>query len=100
MMSTEPYTIAAQKMTDLALGLERKFGHTVRYIDMGGGFASKNTLKGGYYPGSDTSPSFDDYAEAIVSVLMKADFKPDNLPTLILENGRAMIDDAGYWQVP
>ena len=95
MMSTEPYTVAARKMTDLALGIERKFGHTVRYIDMGGGFASNNTLKGGYYPGSDTNPSFDDYAEAIVSVLMKADFKPDNLPTLILETGRAMIDDAG-----
>ncbi len=95
-MSTEPYSIAAAKLTDLAVGLLRKFGHHIRYIDMGGGFASKNTLKGGYYPGSDTTPSFDDYAEAIVSVLMKAEFDPDHLPILVLETGRALIDDAGY----
>lgn len=95
-MSTDPYKIAASKMADLAIGLVRKFNHFIRYIDMGGGFASNNTLKGGYYPGSDTTPSFDDYAEAIISVLMKADFHPDQLPVLIFETGRALIDDAGY----
>jgi len=95
-MGTEPYRIAATKLAELAVGLERKFSHHIRYIDMGGGFASRNTLKGGYYPGSDTTPSFEDYAEAIVSVLMKADFHPDHLPLLILETGRALIDDAGF----
>ncbi len=95
-MSAEPYKVAATKMSDLALGLARKYNHHILYIDMGGGFASKNTLKGGYYPGTDTTPSFDDYAEAIVSVLMKAEFQPDHLPLLILETGRALIDDAGY----
>ena len=95
-MSTEPYSVAASKLADLAVGLMRKYGHHIRYIDMGGGFASRNTLKGDYYPGSDTTPSFDDYAEAIVSVLMKAEFDPDHLPILVLETGRALIDDAGY----
>ena len=96
MMSTDAYSIAASKLADLAIGLERKHKHTIKYIDMGGGFASKNTLKGAYYPGSDTAPSFDDFAEAITAALMKSEIKPDNLPLLILETGRALIDDAGY----
>lgn len=60
---------------------------------MGGGFASKNTLKGSYLPGSDTNPSFDDYAEAISSALLNSAIKPESLPLLILETGRALIDD-------
>lgn len=96
MMSVHAYETAALKLANLAVGLERKHKHTIKYIDMGGGFASKNTLKGAYYPGSDTAPSFDDFAEAIVSALMKAEFKPDHLPLLILETGRALVDDAGW----
>jgi diaminopimelate decarboxylase len=96
MMSVEAYRVAAGKLADLAIKLERKHGHALKYIDMGGGFASKNTLRGAYYPGTDTAPSFDDFAEAITSVLMSSDIKPDHLPMLILETGRALIDDAGY----
>jgi diaminopimelate decarboxylase len=96
MMSIDAYRIAAGKLADLSIKLERKHGHALKYIDMGGGFASKNTLRGAYYPGTDTAPSFDDFAEAITSVLMSSDIKPDHLPMLILETGRAMIDDAGY----
>lgn len=96
MMSTEAYRIAATKLADLAMGLMRKHKHRVSYIDMGGGFASKNTLKGAYYPGTDTTPSFDDFAEAITSALMKSEIKPEDLPLLILETGRALIDDAGF----
>jgi diaminopimelate decarboxylase len=62
---------------------------------MGGGFASKNTLKGAYLPGTDTTPSFDEYANSITSALLRSAIKPENLPTLILETGRALIDDAG-----
>ncbi|MDX9848583.1 MAG: hypothetical protein RBT74_16500 [Tenuifilaceae bacterium] len=96
MMTTNAYSIAASKLVDLFLGLERKHKHTLKYIDMGGGFASKNTLRGAFYPGTDTTPSFDDFAEAITSALMKSDIKPENLPMLILETGRALVDDAGY----
>ncbi|HDR90199.1 MAG TPA: diaminopimelate decarboxylase [Bacteroidetes bacterium] len=96
MMTTEAYGIAAAKLADLATGLERKYGHVIKYIDMGGGFASKNTLKGAYLPGTDTAPSFDEYAEAITSALINSGIKPENLPMLILETGRALIDDAGY----
>ncbi len=96
MMSSEAYKIAASKLAELAVGLEKKHNHIIKYIDLGGGFASKNTLKGAFYPGSDTAPSFDDYAEAITSAFMKSEIRPGNLPLLILETGRALIDDAGY----
>jgi len=95
MMSTSSYKIAAGKLADLAVGIERKYGTGIKYIDLGGGFATRNTLKGAYYPGSDTTPSFDDYAEAITSGLLNSQLKPQQLPTLILETGRALIDDAG-----
>ena len=96
MLAPQAYAVAANKLADLALGIKKNYKHDVKYIDMGGGFASKNTLKGSYLPGSDVNPSFDDFAEAITSTLINANFEPDNLPLLILETGRAMIDDAGF----
>jgi diaminopimelate decarboxylase len=95
-MSVEAYRIAATKLSDLAAAIAQKFGHHVSYIDMGGGFASKNTLKGAFLSGEDTTPSFDEYAEAITSAIINSQIKPDKLPTLILETGRALIDNAGY----
>lgn len=95
-LSTKAFAIAATKLCKLAIGLKHKFNHRIKYIDLGGGFASKNTLKGAYLSGYDTCPTFDDYAEEIVSAIYLSDFSPDELPLLILETGRALIDDAGY----
>ncbi len=95
MMSATPYAIATSKLAELAVGIKRKFNHHIKYIDLGGGFASKNTLKGAYLPGKDTCPSFDDYADAITSALLSSEIEPQHLPTLFLETGRALIDDAG-----
>jgi diaminopimelate decarboxylase len=95
-MSVDAYKIAATKLADLAVNIAKKFDHNISYIDMGGGFASKNTLRGAYLSGEDTTPSFDEYAEAITSALINSQIKPDKLPTLILETGRALIDNAGY----
>lgn len=94
MLSPNAYTVAAGKLADLAVGIKDKYGHEIKYIDMGGGFASKNKLKGTYLPGTDINPSINDFAEAITSALINSNFKPDNLPLLILETGRALIDDA------
>lgn len=47
-------------------------------------------------PGTDTVPSIDQFADAITDVIISYGFKQDELPTLILETGRALIDDAGY----
>jgi len=95
-MATSAYAIAATKLANLMMAIHRKFDHWLKYIDMGGGFASKNTLKGAYMPGSETCPSFDEYAEAITNALISSEIPHENLPALFLETGRALIDDAGY----
>ena len=95
MLAPSAYGVAAAKLSDLALGIKKKFKKNIQYIDMGGGFASKNTLKGSYLQGQDTSPSFDQFAEAITTAILNAGFVEDELPLLILETGRALIDEAG-----
>ncbi len=95
-MTPGAYGVAASKMAALAVRIDRKFDHSIKYLDMGGGFASKNTLKGAYLPGTDTCPSFDDYAASITDAIINSDIRQDRLPTLFLETGRALIDDAGY----
>jgi len=96
MLSAGAYAVAANKLADLALGIKLHHKQTIEYIDLGGGFASKNTLKGSFLPGSDIIPTFDDYADAICTTLLNAGFTKENLPMLILESGRALIDEAGY----
>lgn len=94
--STSAYSIAASKLSNLYMAIHRKFDHWLKYIDLGGGFASKNTLKGAYMPGSETCPSFDDYAEVISNAIISSEIPHENLPVLFLETGRALIDDAAY----
>lgn len=94
---TEPraYAVAAEQLSRLALRARRELGAVVSYLDLGGGFPSANTLKGAYLPGSDTVPPLDAYAEAISGAILSAGFPPDELPLLVLEAGRALVDDAG-----
>ena len=96
MLTANAYAVAAQKMCELALSYSNTTGENIKYIDMGGGFCSVNTLKGSYLQGADIIPTFDDYAEAITSTILQSGFRPDTLPLLILETGRALIDEAGY----
>ncbi|MBI9034265.1 MAG: alanine racemase [Bacteroidales bacterium] len=96
MLAANAYKVAATKMADLAISLQKKFDHHIKYIDMGGGFASPNTLKGSFLPGYDVNPTFDDYAEAISGALLNSNFKTGHLPLLILETGRALIDESAY----
>lgn len=96
MLSPSAYAIAATKLCELTWSIKEKFNKIIQYIDLGGGFPSTNTLKGAYLPGSDTVPSIDQFADAITDVILGYGFKQEDLPLLILESGRALIDDAGY----
>ncbi|UPT68732.1 MAG: alanine racemase [Sphingobacteriales bacterium JAD_PAG50586_3] len=96
MLSTAAYGVAAAKLSDLAMNIKSRFGKIIQYLDLGGGFPSANTLKGSYLPGADIVPSIDEFAEVITSTLLNYGYKQDELPLLILETGRALIDDAGY----
>lgn len=95
-MTPNAYAVAMSKMASLSVRIAHKYKHYIKYIDIGGGFASKNTLKGAYLPGTDTCPSFDDYAQAITDALTNSDIEYEKMPMLFLETGRALIDDAGY----
>lgn len=94
-LDPKAYGVAASKLAKLAISVKDKYKHDIQYIDMGGGFASKNTLKGSYLSGTDLAPSFSDYADSITQALLNAGFSTEDLPLLILETGRALIDDAG-----
>ncbi len=96
MLSPNAYAIAARNLCELAWSVKERFGIMVQYLDLGGGFPSTNTLKGSYLPGTDTVPSIDQFADAITDVILTYGFTQDELPLLILETGRALIDDAGY----
>lgn len=96
MMSADAYKIAASKMVDLAVNLKNKMNILVEYIDLGGGFASHNTLQGQYLTAEQIIPSFEDFADAISSSLFQTGFSTEDMPTLVLETGRALVDDAGF----
>jgi diaminopimelate decarboxylase len=96
MLETSAYAIAAGKLCELALSIREKYNKTIQYLDLGGGFPSANTLKGSYLQGIDTVPGIDQFADTITETILSAGFKQEDLPLLILETGRALIDDAGY----
>jgi diaminopimelate decarboxylase len=78
--------------------VEAQTGAVIDYLDLGGGFASKNALQGVYLPPEQVVPAPEQYAEAICDALMAAtrerEARGRPQPTLILETGRAVVDDA------
>ncbi len=96
MMTTEPYRIAASKLVELYRMLHDEYDINLEYIDMGGGLPSNNTLKGQYLDAEQILPNYEQYADAITSELLNLTLPLEEMPTLILESGRALVDDAGY----
>lgn len=90
-LSTNPYKVAAQKMVHFALRIRKELNSTIDYIDMGGGFASQNTLKA---YNNMSIPSLSNYANSITKELFNSEFNEEERPTLVLETGRALIDNA------
>ena len=94
MLSASAYGVETKKLIDLKNKVEEDFGYEIEYIDIGGGFASKNRLKGVYQAPEVIVPSADEYAEAITNAIFENN--KGKLPKLYLETGRALIDEAGY----
>ena len=95
MLSPEPYKVAAEEIMKLKNLIEKDFGYKIEYIDLGGGFASKNRLKGVYQPPEIIVPNIEEYAEAITTGIME-NLEGKEPPLLYLETGRHLIDEAGY----
>ena len=97
-LETEAYRAQVQIMCDFMQAVEAKTQCEIGYLDIGGGFASLNSLQGIYLPPEQVVPSIEQYAEAICDVLLEATHERvaqgRKRPTLVLETGRAMVDDA------
>ena len=91
----EAYALEVEKMIKFAYEVEDKFGFKIEYLDIGGGFPSKSKLKGTYLPPDILISSIDEYAEKITESLYK-NLRAGEFPKLILETGRAIIDEAEY----
>ncbi|MEO6848929.1 MAG: diaminopimelate decarboxylase [Chthoniobacterales bacterium] len=90
------YRIAAGKLTQFAARMHKDLGFEINTLNMGGGFASRNTLHGQYLPAEQITPDFEAYAAAISEGIfnnLPVDMKP---PKLLLESGRSLVDEAGY----
>ncbi|MGD0838308.1 MAG: diaminopimelate decarboxylase [Polyangia bacterium] len=95
-LDPQAYGKAAAKLATLANELLEETGVKLQFIDLGGGFASRNTLREAYLTGEQATPPFSRYAEAIVEGLAALSYPEADLPTLVLETGRALVDEAGY----
>ncbi len=94
-LEPDAYAKEVEKMINFAYQVEDNFGFKIEYIDIGGGFPSKSKLKGTYLPPDVIVPSIDEYAEKITESLY-SNLRPGDFPELILESGRAIVDEAEY----
>lgn len=91
------YSSQVRLMCEFMNEVESKTACEIEYIDVGGGFASLNSLQGIYLPPEQVVPSIDQYADAICSVLLE--YTEERVargrarPQLVLETGRAIVDD-------
>ena len=89
------YARQVEKMVNFGYQVQSAFGYEIEYLDIGGGFPSRSKLKGTYLAPDVSIPSIDDYAEQICDALTNT-LRPGHTPRLIVEAGRAMVDEAGY----
>ena len=75
MLSTAAYGVAASKLCDLAMKCKKQLNITIKYIDLGGGFPSANTLKGSN--GLIQTPTVDEFAEEITTTILGYGFKTE-----------------------
>lgn len=87
------YQVQVRKMIEFAYELEDHFGFKINYLDIGGGLPSKIKLKGTYMPPDVGIPPIEEYAEKVTETL-HTHLRPGDCPRLILETGRAMVDES------
>jgi len=96
---TRAYEAQVRIMCAFMETVEIKTGCEIESLDIGGGFASPNIPRDIALSSKQVVPEIEDYAQVICDTLLEvtrervACGKPQ--PTLILESGRAMVDNAG-----
>lgn len=89
------YGRAVEKLLGFAAHLQGEFGIRIGTLNLGGGFASSNTLHNQYLPGDQASPGLAQYADALTEPLLRAAGGGEPI-RLLLESGRSLIDEAGF----
>jgi diaminopimelate decarboxylase len=93
-MDPRAYGTEVGKMVKFGYEL-RPLGFKMEYVDIGGGFPSRSKIKGSYLSPDVGIPPLEEYAQRISEALY-ASLESGDFPKLILETGRAMVDEAGY----
>jgi diaminopimelate decarboxylase len=88
------YRMLARGLGRFAQQLDVELGIRIDTLDLGGGFASHNTLHSQYLPGEEVTPSLGQYVERIAMGFEEA-YDGAEPPRVVFETGRAMVDDAG-----
>lgn len=89
------YRRQVEKLVGFGYELQDKFGYCMEYYDLGGGLPSRSKLKGTYLAPDVGLSSVDEYAEAACDAMHEA-LRPGDFPTMIIESGRAVVDESGY----
>lgn len=92
---TDPdiYIQGCERLIHLALKAEAEFDASIAYLDMGGGYASENTLHASFLRGEATVPVLADYAKALGVPMRRFSSYFKTKPTLFVEPGRIIVDD-------
>jgi len=93
-LDAQAYGRAAGKLAAFAAEFEATIGERPTHLDLGGGYASTNTLATQYQSGA-LAPPISEYADAITTALLQSGNGKAPLLPLYVESGRALCDDAG-----
>ena len=97
-LEPKAYSAQVRIMCGFMDEIEKRTGCNIDYIDIGGGFASMNSLQSIYLPPEQVVPSIEQYAEEICDTLLELTHEREargcRRPVLVLETGRAIVDDA------
>lgn len=94
-LEPDAYIKQVDKMMAFGQQLLSEFGIKIEYYDLGGGFPSVSRLKGSLLSPDVLVPKIEQYADAIGQAVLK-NCQGQDKPEIVLESGRALIDDAGY----
>jgi diaminopimelate decarboxylase len=87
------YQTAMQKIVEFALKIERELEVKIDYLDMGGGYASINTLHSQFLAATAVVPTPSQYAYALTAPLCARVSEFKSKPRLLLEPGRILVDE-------
>ncbi len=91
-LDLDVYEKSTRSMIELANRVRNELGQEPEYFDIGGGYASSNTLHAQFLRGETTTPPIEEYARAIGGTLGRYADSFNKRPVLFIEPGRAVVD--------